>query len=224
MSLRRDQPTLTLLGSILDAILAYSGAENLAAAGADLDAAVGDLRADAPGLLRPCGLFGPLGTCFDLGRQTGMAFDTMERLRLAIAALPAPDARCAFLRARSLALCCIQESRITAATTFVSRNEVDRVMGLLAAAFAAAQQDAADVGDATGYRALVGQRAAAVRDLTDRSRPLPKLVSYTFARVRSSLTLGQRIFGDAGRADELVAENGAVHPLFMPRAGRTLSA
>lgn len=222
MSLRRDLPTLTLLGSVLDAILAFSGAENTA--GADLDAAVGDLRADAPSLLRPCGLFAPLAACFDLARQTGMSFDTTERMRMTIAGLSAPDARCAFLQARSLALCCVQEARITAATVFTSRNEVDRVMGLLGAAFTASQQDAADAGDTIGYRVLVGLRAAAVRDLTDRSRPLPKLVSYTFSRVRSSLTLGQRIFGDAGRADELVAENQAVHPLFMPRVGRTLSA
>ena len=42
--------------------------------------------------------------------------------------------------------------------------------------------------------------------------------------MRSSLTLGQRLYGDAGRADELVAENEIVHPLFASRAGRALSA
>lgn len=224
MSLRRDDPTLTLLGSILDAILAASGAQDLALAGADLDAAIGDLRADAPGLLRPCALFDPLGTCFDLARRTGMTFDAMERLRATIAALTALDARSRFLRARSLALCCVQEARITATTTFASRDEVDRVMGALTAAFTVSQEDAADVGDAAGYGALVSLRAAAVRDLTSRSRPLPKLVGYVFRRVYASLTLAQRLYGDAGRADELVAENAAVHPLFMPRSGRALSA
>ena len=224
MSLRRDLPTLTLLGLILDAILAFSGAEDLAAAGADLDAAVGDLRADAPGLLRPCRLFEPLGECFDLARRTGMAFDTMERLRLTIAALPTPDARTVFLQARSLALCCVQEAQITAATTFRSRNEIDRVLAILTAAFAVSQQAAADVGDADGFRALVSLRAAAVRDLTARSRPLPRLVSYAFGKVRSSLTLAQRLYGDAGRASELIAENEVIHPLFVPRVGRALSA
>jgi len=224
MSLRRDQAILALLGSILDAIAAASGSQDLAAAGADLDAALGDLRADAPGLLRPCGLFGPLGNCFDLARQTGMTFDTMERLRVTIAAFAAADARCAFLQARSVTFCCIQEARITAATAFASRNEVDRIMGLLTAAFQSSQESAAEASDDEGYRALLGLRAAAVRDLTTRSRRLPKMVSYVFGRVRSSLTLGQRLYGDAGRGDQLVQENDAVHPLFMPRAGIALSA
>ncbi|MFB0491945.1 prophage DNA circulation protein [Methylobacterium sp. OAE515] len=224
MSLRRDQPTLDLIGAVLDAILAFSGAQDLAAAGADLDAAVGDLRADAPQLLRQAALFWPLAACFSLARQTGMTVDATERLRATIAGLPAPDARSLLVQARSMAFCCIQEARITAATTYTSRNEVDRVLGLVAAAFDVSQSAAADAGDAVGYRALVGLRAAMVRDLTDRSRPLPKLVTYTFGRGRSSLTLAQRLYGDAGRADELVAENDVVHPLFAPRAGRALSA
>ena len=224
MSLRHDMPTLNLLGSILDAILDFSGSDNLGVAGADFDAAIGDLRANAQGLLRPFGLFGPLATCLDLARQTGMSFDEMERLRATIADLEPLDARATFVQARALALVCVQEALIIAATTYTSRNEVDRVTGILMAAFETSQQDAADVGDPDGYRALVGLRAAAVRDLTARSRPLPKLVDYTFNRVRSALTLAQRLYGDAGRADELVAENAVVHPLFTPRAGRALSA
>ncbi|SFJ67819.1 hypothetical protein [Methylobacterium brachiatum] len=224
MSLRRDQPALDLIGAVLDAILAFSGAESLAAAGADLDAAVGDLRSDAQGLLRQAALFTPLARCFSLAQQTGMTVDTMERLRATIAGLAAADARSALIQSRSQMFCCIQEARITAATTYTSRNEVDRVLGLVAAAFDISQSAAADAGDAAGYRALVGLRAAMVRDLTDRSRPLPKLVTYSFGRVRSSLTLAQRLYGDAGRADEIIAENEIVHPLFAPRAGRALSA
>ena len=224
MSLRRDKPALDLISAVLDAILAFSGAENLAAAGADLEAAVGDLRADAQRLLRQAALFIPLARCFSLAQQTGMTVDTMERLRATIVALSAEDARSALIQSRSQMLCCIQEARITAASTYTSRNEVDRVLGLVAAAFDASQAAAADADDAPGYRALVGLRAAMVRDLTDRSRPLPKLVTYTFGRPRSSLTLAQRLYGDAGRADEVVAENEIVHPLFAPRAGRALSA
>ena len=224
MSLRRDLPTLDLLGAILDAIVGFSGSDDLGTIGADLDAAVGSLRADAPGLLRPCRLFGPLANCFDIARQTGMTFDVMERLRSAIAALEAGDARAAFVRSRAMAFCCVQESLITAATTFTSRTEVDRVIAAIGAAFETSQDDAADAGDPEGYRALVSLRASTVRDLTSRSRPLPKLVNYSFNRARSALVLAQRLYGDADRADELVAENTVVHPLFAPRSGRALSA
>jgi prophage DNA circulation protein len=224
MSLRRDQPTLDLLGAVLDAILAFSGSDDLGTIGADLDAAVGDLRAGAQGLLRRAAISAPLFRCFDLSRQTGMPFDTMERLRATIAALAVADVRASTIQARSLVFCCIQEAAILADTTFGSRNEIDRVQALAVAAFTASQDAMAEIGDAATYRALVGLRAAMVRDLTDRARPLPKLVTYDLAFAPSSLVLAQRLYGDARRADELVTENSAVHPLFMPRAGRALSA
>jgi hypothetical protein len=224
MSLRRDQPTLDLLGSVLDAIISNSGADDLGTIGADLDAAVGDLRARAQRLLRQSAISAPLFNCFDLARQTGMAFDAMERLRTTIAALEPTDARGSIIQARSIVFCCIQEAAILADTTFVSRNEIDRVQALATAAFTISQDATAQIGDTATYRALVGLRAAMVRDLTDRSRPLPQIVPYDLSFSPSSLVLAQRLYGDASRADELVRENSAVHPLFMPRLGRALSA
>jgi prophage DNA circulation protein len=224
MSLRRDQPALDMLGAILDAILSYSGADDLGTVGADLDAAVGDLRANAQGLLRRAAINTPLFNCFDLARGTGMTFDAMERLRTALAALTTTDARATILQARGMVFCCIQEAAILADTTFPSRNEVERVQGLATAAFTVSQDAMADLGDADTYRALVGLRAAMVRDLTDRARPLPQLVSYSLANNPSSLVLAQRLYGDASRADELVQENEVVNPLFMPSNGRSLSA
>jgi prophage DNA circulation protein len=224
MSLRRDQPALDMLGSILDALLSYSGADDLGTVGADLDAAVGDLRANAQGLLRRAAINTPLFNCFDLARQTGMTFDAMERLRTAIAALMTSDARATILQARSMVFCCIQQATILADTTFPSRNEVERVQAIATAAFTVSQDAMAALGDADTYRALVGLRAAMVRDLTDRARPLPQLASYSLAFNPSSLVLAQRLYGDASRADEVVLENEVVHPLFMPSTGRALSA
>ena len=38
------------------------------------------------------------------------------------------------------------------------------------------------------------------------------------------LTLANRLFGDAGRAEQLLAENrDVVHPLFMPDSGNAFS-
>jgi hypothetical protein len=224
MSLRRDQPTLNLLGAVLDAILSFSGADDLGTIGADLDAAVGDLHANGQRLLRQSAISAPLFNCFDLARQTGMAFDAMERLRTTIAALETTDARAIVIQTRSLVFCCIQEAAILADTTFPSRNEIERVQALATAAFTVSQDATAEIGDSDTYRALVSLRAMMVRDLTDRSRPLPQIVTYNLPRGPSSLVLAQRLYGDASRADELIAENAVVHPLFMPRAGRALSA
>ena len=49
-------------------------------------------------------------------------------------------------------------------------------------------------------------------------------MSYTVGAVMPALTLANRIYADAGRADELVAENKIIHPAFCPREGRALSA
>ena len=53
---------------------------------------------------------------------------------------------------------------------------------------------------------------------------LPRMVSYTVGAVMPALTLANRIYADAGRADELAAENKIIHPAFCPREGRALSA
>jgi prophage DNA circulation protein len=50
------------------------------------------------------------------------------------------------------------------------------------------------------------------------------MVAYAFPDRRPVLAIAQALYGDAGRADELRAENKVVHPLFMPAAGRALSA
>jgi prophage DNA circulation protein len=71
---------------------------------------------------------------------------------------------------------------------------------------------------------MLALHAAVTRDLTQRGRPLPRMVSYNTAASLPALALANRIYGDASRTDELIAENRAVHPLFMPAAGRALTA
>ncbi|EGJ49054.1 DNA circularization protein [Desulfocurvibacter africanus] len=69
--------------------------------------------------------------------------------------------------------------------------------------------------DAT-YSALVDLRAALVRDLTDRAMLLPRLLAWTPARTLPALVIAHQIYGDATRAEQLVARNKLRHPLAVP--------
>ena len=62
-----------------------------------------------------------------------------------------------------------------------------------------------------------------MRDLTERGRPLPRYVTFETGLPLPAVVLAHRLYQDAGRADELAAENDAAHPAFMPTAGRALS-
>jgi prophage DNA circulation protein len=67
------------------------------------------------------------------------------------------------------------------------------------------------------YRAMTDLRIKAVRDITARGADLTRLAVFTPAQTLPSLYLAQRLYGDAGRAAEIVARNpGLRHPGFVP--------
>ena len=82
--------------------------------------------------------------------------------------------------------------------------------------------DAADAGLDDLYRGWQAVAAIAVQDITQRAQQLPRLASYSLPGSLPSLTLAQRLYGDAARADELVALNNVPHAAFMPRSGQRL--
>lgn len=83
---------------------------------------------------------------------------------------------------------------------------------------------AADAGADDLYRAWQALTALAMQDMIERAQNLPQLADYTLNDVLPSAVLAQRFYQDPDRAAELAALNGVQHPLFMPRAGRRLSA
>jgi prophage DNA circulation protein len=46
---------------------------------------------------------------------------------------------------------------------------------------------------------------------------LPRMVSYQLPASLPALTVANLLYGDGARFDELIAENGTVHPAFMQR-------
>ena len=83
---------------------------------------------------------------------------------------------------------------------------------------------AGDQGEDAVYAALRKVRRAVVQGMAERGAGLPTLRDVRTMRPMPSLVLSQRLYRDAGRADELVSAAGPAHPAFMPTAFRALNA
>ena len=192
--------------------------------GADVRRACGTLDASAEAALTRGEVASLVHACLHMARFAGATLEGMGRVRNALADEDPVYAVGQAVVAGSIRLCLSQEARILAAATLVSRDDVDRYTARMNDAFAGAEEIAADAGETGVYRALAALHAAVTRDLTTRARPLPRMVSYRLPTSIPALALANRFYGDADRADDLIQENRVVHPLFMPLAGRALSA
>jgi len=90
--------------------------------------------------------------------------------------------------------------------------------------FADAEEVAADDMDQMSYRGLVELHANIIAFLVQTARPLPVMLTFAFAQSMPTLTMSNRLYYDASRADELRNENKVVHPLFMLPTGQALSS
>ncbi|GJD58349.1 hypothetical protein [Methylobacterium dankookense] len=211
-----------VLVSVLDA-LRGAGIPGGGQASADFRRTVGVLEAGAAGYVEG-GTFGALlADGFSAATEAGATFDGMERVGHVAASFTSALWVVQWVAQTSLRLAFVEMCGILAATTFASRQDVDAAKARLNALFAPAEEFAADQRDATVYRSLVALHAAAVRDLTERSRQTPRVITYSLPNRSPALALANRLYGDGGRADELIAENKVVHPLFVPRQGRALA-
>ena len=223
MTLAELDETTAILGTLLTALSGtLAGATGTSAA--DLFYAIGDLQATAETTIRAGALGAPLLAAFDLAFAAGASIANLELVRLAMLAETPVSLSAIALTNAGIQLALAEEVKVLAATTFTSRGDVDAALSVLNQAFDQAEEYAADNHAPAVYQALIGAHAAAVRDLTSRARPLPNLVTYRFARVMTSHALAQRLYGDASRCDELVAENKIIAPAFCPPVGRALSS
>lgn len=104
-------------------------------------------------------------------------------------------------------------AQLYAATNFASADAADaardQITGLIDTQLLAATDDML-------VQAWTGLYAATATDLTTRGKSLPDLISFATVQPMPSLWLANRLYRDAGRAPELVAENAVIHPAFMP--------
>lgn len=66
------------------------------------------------------------------------------------------------------------------------------------------------------YAALVATQVAINRRINDIAPGLEKISYHTLNESLPALVLAHRLYGDANRADELVARNRVANPLFLP--------
>jgi prophage DNA circulation protein len=185
--------------------------------------ACGDLIAEAEALIEAAQIGAPLANVFDLARQAGASVEQMETVRTHTAAITVRSFPAWSVGNSCIRFALVQMALILAAMTFTSRPQIDRYIDRVNAAFDNAETVASNSKDQSSYQSLVALHAATTYDLTTRARPLPIIVVYNYATPRPALWIANRLYYDAGRTEELIAENVPVHPAFMQMPVRALS-
>lgn len=191
--------------------------------GADARRACGIVKANCLVYLHSDTLGPPLALAFQLSREAGMTLLQMDDVRSAAASQPANLVGAIVARDACIELALVEMANIIADMTFVSRLDVDRVRDLINVAYRAVEEEVADQMDSMSYMALIGLHAAVIAHLTETARPLPQLLYFRFGNALPTLVIAHKLYADAGRADELRAENKVVHPAFEMPIGRALS-
>jgi prophage DNA circulation protein len=206
---------------VLDALLTW--APTRGRPGSDLRTAIGDIKANVEQLLMSDSIGPPLVKCFNLSQKVGITFSQMNQVHSVAAAQTATLPGSILVRDSLIELALTIEAKIIANTTFVSREDVELIKNIINAAFAPLEEEVADQMDAMTYRAIISLHAAITFHLYETARPLPEMLRFRFGLALPTLIIGQRLYADAGRADELRQENKVVHPAFMRPTGRALS-
>lgn len=83
---------------------------------------------------------------------------------------------------------------------------------------------AANQGEDDVYASLRTLRQAVVADLNSRGSGLASVTTYNFGNTLPALTLANRLYRDATRSDELVAQANPIHPAFVSATFKALSS
>jgi prophage DNA circulation protein len=192
-------------------------------AGSTFRTACGAVIADAQALIQNDLVGTQLIICFDLAIAAGVTQPQLQTVCDQTLSETPRTLGAKMVTNQIINLCLAEEALAIANMTFVSREDVDALKLLINGAFQGAEEIAADDMDQMVYRGLVALHASIIYHLTTVEHPLPKMLSFQFAKVMPSLTMANRLYGDGGRADQLRDENKIIHPAFMPATGRALS-
>lgn len=124
----------------------------------------------------------------------------------------------------AIIFCLSTESRIIVGLKFTSRDDVELMLSKVRGIFDTARVLSADAPDTSAYQKLTLLAGSLINHLSDVSRPLPRMVTFSLMASLPALTLSQQIYYTAERSDEIIDENKIVHPAFCIREIRGLSA
>lgn len=210
-----------IVNAVIDALLSWM--PTTGRPGADARRACGIVKAHCLEYLHDDTLGPPLASCFQLAREAGMTLTHMDDVRMVAAEQSASLVGAIVVRDACIELALVEMAQIVAGINFVSRLDVDLVRGRMNAAYQAIEEEVADQMDSVTYMALLGLHAAIISYLTERARPLPQLLYFRFSVALPTLVVAHKLYADAGRANEIRAENKVVHPAFELPVGRALS-
>jgi hypothetical protein len=193
-------------------------------AGADARVAIGDARANAFTLLIADAMGPPLDDCFDQARQAGITWPQLETVRAQVEAETPTSLGAMLIQNACVRLCLATEAYIIAGLTFISRDQVESIKTALFQPFMDAEEVAADDMDQMTFQSLITLHGAITNHLVQTALPLPHMMNYQFYKPLPSLVMAYKLYDDASRADEIVAENQIVHPAFCPLLGEALSS
>jgi prophage DNA circulation protein len=209
--------------TVINALMATLGGST-GVAGTSLTWSCGQILADLQDEFTTGAFWPDLANCFELARTAGATYAEIDLVRTTAAALTPISPIGIAVQNYSIRMSLVELAQILAATTFVSRDDIDAALDTINAAFCSAEDTAAGAFDTVSYQALISLHAAVAQDLSNREQTLPRIIYYNFQRPLSALYLAQRIYQDASRAGEMVLENQVPNPLFMPLSIRALSA
>jgi prophage DNA circulation protein len=104
-----------------------------------------------------------------------------------------------------------EAARALSAVVFTSSTQARALRDALADALDAEMTLAPD----PIYASLRALRTGMIADVTARGGSLVPAVSYTPPATLPALVIAQRLYGDATRADDIIARNAIAHPLFV---------
>jgi prophage DNA circulation protein len=211
-------------GIVNNLLATLPSAASNAPSGTSFVTAAGGLLADMATEIAEGTFWSDLANVFELARKAGVTYASMDSIRISASALiPLGNAGHA-IQDYGIQLSLVEQAQILAATTFISRDDINSAITAINAAFLGAIDTAANNFDWNSYQALISLRGAISVDLNNREQRLPRIVFYNFPIAQPALWLSQRIYGDGSRAVEIAQENKAANPLFVISPVRALSS
>jgi hypothetical protein len=186
---------------------------------------IGAMRAKADAAIRSNTLGTDLQAIFDACFLAGSTYAGVEVARQYL--LSQQASRSVFtqtLYRSALVMTMALESKVMAATKYVTQADAQVATAQALAMFDDAKNLGIDEVDAITYQTLNAMGGALTNHLARTQLQLPRYLTYTSKVRMPSLYLANRIYADASKYQEIEAENDVIHPAFVPQVIRVLSS
>jgi prophage DNA circulation protein len=185
--------------------------------GSDLRKLVGQLKANSAASINNGTVGTQLQAVFDTALAAGATLPNMDNARIAMLKETPQYFIGAAMACAGVIFSLVEQTRMITAMTFVSRADVEVMLTKMSDIFDEAKLAMSNMITGTNYEYLVALSATLIQHLAATERMLPRMVSYQLPASLPALTVANLLYGDGARFDELIAENGTVHPAFMQR-------